>query len=322
MRFGSLRILSGPDALVGGHNAGRQVPLLHPIVTLGRNPDQVDIQFYSMRERCTVSRVHCSIIYQVERRLFLLRDDGSSAGTWLIEMGRGKPLTERRVRPHEAVELRSGDRVRLGEVHHGGVLLEFFTTINPASAPDARRLILQASDDVTGTQIRRFNGLWPPGRRRLRLEMLTDAEAPERVTDTSENTDIFLSYSRQERELMQRVSADLRANGFSVWTDEALRPGEESWKRAIEQAIERAGCVVVLLSPGAKQSEWVERELDYAKAYDRRIFPLLAKGNEQNAIPFSLINTQHADIRHSYAVGMSDLVTALNTYLDQEVRGD
>jgi hypothetical protein len=82
----------------------------------------------------------------------------------------------------------------------------------------------------------------------------------------AEQFDVFLSYSRTDGAIMRRVSDDLRKHGFLVWNDEALEPGTPSWKDAIEAAIEGAKTVVAMLSPEAKKSEWIERELDYARA--------------------------------------------------------
>src|SRR5688572_22773645 len=99
---------------------------------------------------------------------------------------------------------------------------------------------------------------------------------------------VFLSYSRKDKEVMQRVRADLQREGLTVWTDEGIEPGTPSWKKAIGKAIEEARCLVVILSPDAKASEWVTRELDYATTHQLTIFALLARGNEQTAIPFAL----------------------------------
>jgi serine/threonine protein kinase len=122
---------------------------------------------------------------------------------------------------------------------------------------------------------------------------------------------IFLSYSRADSDLMARVRDELSSSGFKVWTDGNLTPGTPSWKDGIEQAIEGAGCVVVILSPDSKQSEWVKRELDYALAYGLPIFPVLARGDERSAVPFALISTQRVDIREQYAQGIQNLMNAI-----------
>jgi hypothetical protein len=126
---------------------------------------------------------------------------------------------------------------------------------------------------------------------------------------------VFLSYSHKDADLMQRVCDDLRAVRLTVWTDEGIEPGTSSWKKAIQEAIENAGCLVVILSPDAKQSEWVERELDYASAQKVRIFPLLARGDERDAIPFALSGSQFIDMRFAYASGLHNLTAVLRDHL-------
>ena len=115
---------------------------------------------------------------------------------------------------------------------------------------------------------------------------------------------VFISYSRHDSDLMARIRDDLRAADLLVWTDDSLTPGTDSWKNAIENAIQNAGSVVVLMSPDSKQSIWVEREMDYARACKVPIIPVLARGeNEVSAIPFELINAQRVDLREDYALG-------------------
>jgi len=128
-------------------------------------------------------------------------------------------------------------------------------------------------------------------------------------------SDIFLSYSREDAKMMDRLRTDLHGVGFSVWTDEGLAPGTPHWQRAIEEAITNARCVVVILSPSAKESEWVEREISYAQRLDLLIFPILARGDEGDAIPFSLTNAQFVDIRGQYGQVEAQLVPALREHL-------
>ncbi|MEM9953985.1 MAG: toll/interleukin-1 receptor domain-containing protein [Chloroflexota bacterium] len=119
---------------------------------------------------------------------------------------------------------------------------------------------------------------------------------------------IFLSYSRKNLNTMQRVRDDLRATGLRVWTDEGIEPGSISWKEAIEQAIREAGMIVVLLSPSANDSRWVQREIDYAETLNKPIVPLLIKGSEQEAIPFALAGSQFIDVRTNYETRFDNLL--------------
>ncbi len=131
----------------------------------------------------------------------------------------------------------------------------------------------------------------------------------------AEQYDVFMSYSRIDAEVMRRVTEDLRKHGFGVWNDEALEPGTPSWKDAIEAAIEGSKTVVALLSPDAKKSEWIERELDYARAQNVQIVPVIVRGDTQNAVPFELITVQRADLRKDYDEGFYQLQDALAEHL-------
>ncbi len=126
------------------------------------------------------------------------------------------------------------------------------------------------------------------------------------------NDDLFISYAHDDAELMRRVKAYMERKSFSVWTDEKLEPGTPSWKRAVQAAIENTDCFVVVLTPSAKKSEVVEMEMGYARAQERRVFPILAKGDQRNAVPMDLIHTQWTDVRHEFESGMSRLVDAIS----------
>ncbi len=115
---------------------------------------------------------------------------------------------------------------------------------------------------------------------------------------------------------MHLIRNGLTAAGLSTWTDENLDPGTPSWRKEVQEAIENAGCVVVVLSPEAKESVWVGEELDYARVHKRRIFTVLIRGDESNAIPFGLTAVQWVDLR-DYEAGLSDAVR--QTALEQLV---
>lgn len=123
--------------------------------------------------------------------------------------------------------------------------------------------------------------------------------------------DVFLSYSRANEGVMRRVRDGLVAAGFSVWVDETLEPGTPTWEAAIASAIESAKCCVVILSPSAKQSLWVGREVGYAESHGVTVIPVLAEGNEQVAVPLRLSSTQRIDARSDLDRALTDLIAAV-----------
>jgi formylglycine-generating enzyme required for sulfatase activity len=128
---------------------------------------------------------------------------------------------------------------------------------------------------------------------------------------------VFLAYSRKDSEVMRQLRADLLAAGIIAWIDqEDLGPGAPVWEDAIEAAIRSAKCVVALLSPDAKQARWFRREISRAEKLGRRIFPVLASGDEESSFPLSLDTEYYIDIRTDYASGVQGrLIPALRKHL-------
>ncbi|MGI8610847.1 MAG: TIR domain-containing protein [Sphingomicrobium sp.] len=79
-------------------------------------------------------------------------------------------------------------------------------------------------------------------------------------------TDIFLSYARQDRGTARLFADGMVAEGFSVWWDASLRSGE-TFDEVIERNLRDAKAVVVLWSPASVASRWVRAEATLA---DRR----------------------------------------------------
>ncbi len=57
---------------------------------------------------------------------------------------------------------------------------------------------------------------------------------------------VFLSHSTEDLAMMKRIQDTLVAGDLHVWIAENIEPGNESWKRTIQNAIEQAGCMAVI----------------------------------------------------------------------------
>lgn len=125
--------------------------------------------------------------------------------------------------------------------------------------------------------------------------------------------DIFLSYSRRDAGIMRRIKADLTASGFVVWTDEYLTPGTPSWLKIVEEKISEAACLLILMSPDSRQSQWVGKELTFATTHQVSILPLLVRGDERSSVPLILSGYQYADMRKesAYRANFPALVRAV-----------
>ena len=69
--------------------------------------------------------------------------------------------------------------------------------------------------------------------------------------------DIFLSYSREDQEIAGRYAEAFGREGFDVWWDVALNPGE-TFDKVTEQALRDARAVVVLWS----RTSWIPAGCD------------------------------------------------------------
>lgn len=127
---------------------------------------------------------------------------------------------------------------------------------------------------------------------------------------------VFLSYSRRDLHIMQKLRDDLRRHAFRVWTDESLELGTAGWESAVTRAIKNSSCVVVILSPDAERSEWVHREVAMAESLELHILPVLVRGNEGNAVPLRLMSHQWLDARYEYDPALQSLVESIRRHVD------
>ena len=123
--------------------------------------------------------------------------------------------------------------------------------------------------------------------------------------------DIFLSYSRTDIEVMVQVRSKLEGAGLSVWTDEDLEPGTINWQSEIERVIKEVMAMVIILSPEAKSSEWLGRELTFSSMVGIPIYPLLARGDVKDSVPLQLVTYNIVDIREDVVQGINQLVKEL-----------
>jgi hypothetical protein len=99
--------------------------------------------------------------------------------------------------------------------------------------------------------------------------------------------DVFVSYSRVNRDRITGVSDALEESGYSVWWDRALAPGDD-YALLIEQQIDAAPCVVVAWSQTARQSLWVRAEAN--EALDAGKLVQINLDQTRLPLPFSALN--------------------------------
>ncbi len=99
--------------------------------------------------------------------------------------------------------------------------------------------------------------------------------------------EVFVSYSRVNRDRIVTVSDGLEESGYSVWWDRSLKPGDD-YALLIEEQINAASCVVVAWSETARQSLWVRAEAN--EALDSGKLVQISLDRTKLPLPFSALN--------------------------------
>lgn len=80
----------------------------------------------------------------------------------------------------------------------------------------------------------------------------------------------FVSYSSRDQEFVDRIYADLQANGVRCWlATEDLKIGDK-FRQRIDEAIRSHDKLLVVLSEASVNSTWVEEEVESAFARERK----------------------------------------------------
>lgn len=99
--------------------------------------------------------------------------------------------------------------------------------------------------------------------------------------------DVFVSYSRKNRDRVELVSGGLAEGGYAVWWDERLAPSDD-YAMLIESEIDQARCVVVAWSASARQSLWVRAEAN--EALDAGKLVQISLDQAKLPLPFTMLH--------------------------------
>ena len=100
----------------------------------------------------------------------------------------------------------------------------------------------------------------------------------------AKNLKIFLSYSRADRDVVQKVADRLRQAELTVWDpDYDLLAGSE-WASEPQSALDSAKAMIVFISPDAMASREVSHEIEYAlgaKHLRGRLIPVILRQTKE-----------------------------------------
>lgn len=88
----------------------------------------------------------------------------------------------------------------------------------------------------------------------------------------------FISYAHEDFEYVERLRKHLEHWALPFWSDSDMRWGESFPERILLQ-ISCALAVIVVMSPAAEKSAWVQREILEGQRLDRDFLPILIEGD-------------------------------------------
>src|SRR5215472_6499641 len=130
--------------------------------------------------------------------------------------------------------------------------------------------------------------------------------------------DLFISYSRKDKDFVRRLDASLKSRGREAWVDwEDIRPTED-FMQAIYGAIEGADTFVFVLTPDSVASVVCGREIAHAAAHNKRMVPIVAREPNAGSAPETLAKLNWIFFRESddFEEATNALISALDTDLD------
>jgi formylglycine-generating enzyme required for sulfatase activity len=132
------------------------------------------------------------------------------------------------------------------------------------------------------------------------------------ASQTTSPRQVFISHASQDADFAHRLADGLKRLGVQVWiAPDSILPGE-GWVKAIERGLRESSHVVIVLTPAALESEWVEKETDVAIALERKgrikILPLDVEACD---VPLLLSSYQMVSFRQDYSAGLSQLARIL-----------
>jgi len=133
---------------------------------------------------------------------------------------------------------------------------------------------------------------------------------------------VFISYSRQDSLFAEDLSKRLKKDGIAVWFDSWEINVGDSIVRRVQEGIMDSDFLVILLSPNAVGSKWVDQELNAATIKNIEsegvfVLPVLIK---ECQIPLFLSDRKYADFTKDPTAGYQSLLSVIQHGCEVENR--
>ncbi|MBE9570908.1 MAG: toll/interleukin-1 receptor domain-containing protein [Proteobacteria bacterium] len=135
---------------------------------------------------------------------------------------------------------------------------------------------------------------------------------------------VFISYSHQDKDFVDKLASNLVKHKARVWIDHwELHVGDSIIDR-VQEAIQESNAFIIVISKSSMESEWCKKELSsgfLGELEERRVvvLPLLL---EECEMPIFLRGKMYADFRHNFDEGLNRILEAIAVTSDTQGRFD
>lgn len=120
---------------------------------------------------------------------------------------------------------------------------------------------------------------------------------------------IFVSYSSRDRDFAMKFTKELQKLGASIWIDQLGIGLGDNWDSSIEDALEVANTLLLIISKTSATSQNVQDEVSIAKGNNKKIVPILI---EQCKLPMRWQRMQYADYTTAPEKAIKNILQVLN----------
>ncbi len=121
---------------------------------------------------------------------------------------------------------------------------------------------------------------------------------------------LFICYSRADKQFAAQLVEDLADYDVRVWMDVRSIPHGTNWDLEVQKGLDSSDMMLVLLTPSAVASQNVADEWSYFIEKNKPIVPLLIQPCE---VPFRLSRRQRVDFTTDYKTGFQQLIRAIGS---------
>lgn len=134
----------------------------------------------------------------------------------------------------------------------------------------------------------------------------------------TQQANVFISYSRRNKEFVQELHSALERTGREIWVDWENIPVAVDWWEEIQLGIELADTFVFVLSPDSADSKICGQEIEAALRHNKRLVPVVYQDVQPNQVHPELARLNWIFLRpqDDFEAGFRQLLAALDQDLD------